>query len=186
MLALAGVGVLVTYALQTHDRAPVGDRLRYRPPTDGDPYLPDDPALAAGAGVREGRTYVPAYSHAYAGTGTPVLFAVTLSLRNVDPTHPLRVRRVDYHATAGERVRAFLDEPRVLPPLGTAEYFVDETDEAGGSGANFIVEWSADASAHPPRIEAVMIGRAHGLGYSFSTIGVDVSETDASLDAVHQ
>ena len=174
MLGLALVGGIITYLLQPHG-PPLAERLRYRPPAD-DAFLPDDAASGA-ALTREGRTYVPAYSHAYVGSGAPVLFAVTLSIRNVDATRPLRLRRVDYHATAGGHLRSFLSEPRLLPPLGTVEYFVEQTDEAGGSGANFIVEWSTDDRAPGPIIEAVMLGTSGAAGYSFASRGIDVSES---------
>lgn len=96
---------------------------------------------------------------------------MTLGIRNADVASPLRVTRVDYHATAGDRVRELPPRPRVLPPLGTAEYLVEQTDEAGGSGANFVVEWSVAEDAQPPVIEAVVLGTSGAAGYSFSIRG---------------
>jgi hypothetical protein len=181
-LGLAAVAGVAAYAMQPH-APPMGERLRYRSPEEGGQYLPEDAPAARIDLPRHGRTYVPAYSHAYVGSGAPVLFAVTLSIRNADVTRPLRVSRVDYHATAGDRVRSFMSSPRVLPPLGTAEYLVEQTDEAGGSGANFIVEWSTDAGGHAPVIEAVMLGTSGAAGYSFSMRGVDVSDAPPPIAA---
>ncbi len=171
---------LVVYLLQPHG-PPLADRLRYRPPGP-------EQFVSGGAGAalpRTGRTYVPAYSHAYVASGTPVLFAVTLSIRNVDPERPLRLRSVDYHATAGDRVRSFLTEPALLPPLGTVEYFVEQNDEAGGSGANFIVEWATDERGHPPLVEAVMLGTSGASRYSFVSRGVDLSGDAAPSEPSH-
>ncbi|MBX7197184.1 MAG: DUF3124 domain-containing protein, partial [Sandaracinaceae bacterium] len=123
-----------------------------------------------------GRTYVSAYSHAYIGSGQPVLFAITLSVRNVDPQRALVVRRVDYHGTDGARVRAMIEAPRTVPPLGTLEVFVDREDESGGSGASFLVEWDMEPGGHRPLCEAVMLGSAGPVGYSFTSIGVDASD----------
>lgn len=146
------------------------ERLRYEPPPPADPAPPRAPDAIAG------RTYVSAYSHAYLGDGQPVLFAVTLTVRNVDATHAMVLRRVDYHATGGARVREMLPEARVLPPLGTIELFVERSDESGGSGANFIVEWEIEPGAQRPVAEAVMLGSASAVGYSFAMRGVDVSD----------
>ncbi|GAB4208631.1 MAG: hypothetical protein OHK0013_27280 [Sandaracinaceae bacterium] len=172
-------GVVVYYLAS--QPAPVAERLRYQSedtPTAVAPLPPE------GAQV-EGRTYVSAYSHAYVGAGTPVLFAITLTVRNVDPVHPLVLRRVDYHATDGERLRSLLERERVLPPLGTAELFIEREDEAGGPGANFVVEWRIPQGAHRPLSEAVMLGSAGPTGYSFVTVGVDVSD-HASTPSVPQ
>jgi hypothetical protein len=177
-LGVAAAGGLVYYVSQPHT-APIAERLRYRSPEESGQYVAEDAPAARAELPRHGRTYVPAYSHGYVGSGAPVLFAVTLSIRNADVARPLRVSRVDYHATAGDRVRAFLSGPRVLPPLGTAEYLVEQIDEAGGSGANFIVEWSIEEDGHPPVIEAVMLGTSGAAGYSFSMRGIDVSDPPA-------
>ncbi len=38
------------------------------------------------------------------------------------------------------------------------DFLIKAEDASGGSGANFIVEWSAPGKANPPPIEAVMVG----------------------------
>ncbi len=158
---------------------PTVERLRFREdqvstPTPAPPPSPD---------AIPGRTYVSAYSHAYIGNGQPVQFAITLSVRNVDPARPLVLRRVDYHATEGQRVRSMLPEARTLPPLGTAEFFVDRSDESGGSGANFIVEWEIAPGAHRPLVEAVQLGSSGPVGYSFVSVGVDASDAPSAGSA---
>ena len=158
---------------------PTVERLRFREDEVATPL----PAPPPSPDAIPGRTYVSAYSHAYVGNGQPVLFAITLSVRNVDPQRPLVVRRVDYHATEGQHVRAMLQEARTLPPLGTAEFFVDRSDESGGSGANFIVEWEIAPGAHRPLVEAVQLGSAGPVGYSFVTTGVDASDAPSVASA---
>lgn len=165
------VAAFVAYLLSRP--APVAERLRYRPdetPAGGHPA----PSFAAEAAI-PGRTYVPAYSHAYQGSGSPVLFAITLSVRNVDPERSLALSSVGYHDTSGRRVRALLETPRVLPPMGSAEFLVERSDESGGSGASFVIDWAIEPGGHRPLCEAIMLGSSGPTGYAFSTSGVDVS-----------
>jgi hypothetical protein len=65
---------------------------------------------------------------------------------------------VDYFDSDGALIQRFLDQPRALPPMGSTEFFVEQTDRRGGSGANFLVNWSAEQPVYEPVIEAVMVG----------------------------
>lgn len=179
-----GGGAFVYYVSRQPE--PPAERLRFREDGDEDRTVEEsggqafDPSAAI-----PGRTYVSAYSHAYSGSGEPVLFAITLSVRNVDPSHPLVLTRVDYHATEGHRVRAMLEQRRTLPPLGTAEFFIPREDESGGSGANFVVEWEIAAGGRRPLAEAVMLGSTGPIGYSFVTTGVDASDVPGASPPEH-
>lgn len=116
--------------------------------------------------------YVPAYSHIYGGDHErPVLLTVTVSVRNTDPRHPIRITAVDYYATQGTLLKNFLGRPLVLKPLESVRYVVPENDKAGGSGANFMVSWQSDAPVNPPIVEAVMIGTQSQQGISFTSRG---------------
>ncbi|MBI4968581.1 MAG: DUF3124 domain-containing protein [Rhodospirillales bacterium] len=101
------------------------------------------------------------YSHIPHGNldarGQPeqVLLSTLLSIRNIDPRQSLSVGAVDYYDTHGKRIRAYLDKPRAVPPLGTIEFFVENKDSAGGSGANFLVVWQAEKPINPPLIEGL-------------------------------
>ena len=44
---------------------------------------------------------------------------------------------------------------RSVPPLGTLELFVPRADTSGGSGANFLIEWSSAQPVSAPLIEAL-------------------------------
>jgi hypothetical protein len=119
-----------------------------------------------------GRLYVPVYSSISAGSGaTRIDLAATLSLRNLSPAAAVTVERVDYHDTAGKRVRAYLEKPAQLPPLGTYEAVIAERDVAGGTGAKFLIDWSAPAGAPEPLAEAVMIGVHGAHSFSFVSVG---------------
>ncbi len=123
--------------------------------------------------LSKGQTlYVPVYSHIYWGP-KPRAFdlACTLSIRNVDPQAAITLTSVDYFNTDGKKIRSFLDKPVKVLPLGTKEYYIEETDKAGGSGANFLVKWAADKDTNPPIVECVMIGVESSQGVSFTSRG---------------
>ena len=105
--------------------------------------------------------YLPIYSHLLYGNravaGKPGIYplSVMVSLRNTDPRLPIRLLSARYYNTDGKLLREYLASPRVLPPLGTLELFVERNDLTGGSGANFIIGWQADSPVNAPIVEAV-------------------------------
>ena len=114
---------------------------------------------AYGIEMTAGQTvYVPAYSHIYSRGGKPHLLETTLSIRNSNPEHSIWIQSVRYYNTAGSLVENYLDGKLQLGPLETTEFLVEKHDTRGGSGANFIVIWSAAQPVYEPIIEAVMIG----------------------------
>jgi hypothetical protein len=133
---------------------------------------PAAPGLAASLpadAVAKGRAvYVPAYSHIYSSGGAAVLLETTLSVRNTDPEHPIRIDRVRYFDGDGNLIRELAEEPLVLRPMQTVSFLVEQQDTAGGSGANFVVEWSAQKQINRPIVEAIMTGDA---GLSFKSRG---------------
>jgi hypothetical protein len=129
---------------------------------------------ASGAELLPGQAvYVPCYSQIYHGIRTrPIDLTITLSVRNIDTRRSITLTAVNFHDTAGKLVRRYLDAPVILAPLMTKEFIVGQTDTAGGSGANFIVLWSADPPANPLFVEAVMIGTSGQQGISFTSHGI--------------
>jgi hypothetical protein len=92
----------------------------------------------------------------------------------MDTTSVVTLTHVDYFDTSGHRVRRYLDAPRDLRPLETAEFFVTTSDEVGGSGANFLVYWEGPSDAHALLTETVMVGTM-GAGYmSFTSRGIEL------------
>jgi len=116
--------------------------------------------------------YVPAYSHIYSGNKeTPFLLTVTLSIRNIDPKHQIKITVIDYYETQGKLLKKYLEKPVILNPLESLRYVIPERDKAGGSGANFIVEWISDKFVNPPIVESIMIGTQSQQGISFTSRG---------------
>lgn len=127
-------------------------------------------------GLSKGQTlYVPAYSHIYAGNRERAfLLTVTLSIRNIDPHHAITVTRADYYETQGALVTRYIEKPVTLKPLESLRYVVPEKDARGGSGANFMLAWTAEQSVNPPITEAIMIGTQTQQGISFTSRGREI------------
>jgi len=132
-------------------------------------------AHGEGSGPAKSRgqlVYVSAYSHVYILNDKRKLYlSVTLSFRNTDPDYPVTVRSIRYYDSGGQLVREFIDEPVTVPPLATVERVVGRSDKSGGSGANFLLDWSAEQPVSPPIIESVMVSAGAGssaLGFARS------------------
>jgi len=125
------------------------------------------------SGLSDGQTiYVPAYSHIYSGNREiPFLLTVTLSIRNVDPRHQIKITLVNYHETQGKLLKKYIETPLILKPLESVRYVIPESDTSGGSGANFMVEWKSDKFVNPPIVESIMIGTKSTQGVSFTSRG---------------
>ena len=119
--------------------------------------------------------YVPAYSHIYSGNKErPFLLTVTLSIRNVDPKHQIKIILVDYYQTQGKLLKIYIDKPIALKSLESLRYVIPEKDKSGGSGANFIIEWQFDKFVNPPIVESIMIGTKSTQGISFTSRGQEI------------
>ena len=117
----------------------------------------DAPPRSAGQSL-----YLPIYSHLYHGdvnprTGKPseTLVSTHVSIRNTDPALAVTIVSARYYNTDGKLLREFLAKPQAIPPLGTFELYVPRSDSSGGSGANFIIDWTAERPANPPLVEAL-------------------------------
>jgi hypothetical protein len=125
------------------------------------------------------RIYVPAYSHIYSGDRErPFLLTVTLSIRNIDPDHPIKITLVDYYETQGKLLKKYIDKPTTLGPLESLRYVIPEKDKSGGSGANFIVKWQSDNFVNPPIVETIMIGTQNQQGVSFTSRGQEILSSE--------
>ena len=119
---------------------------------------------------------MPAYSHIYVGNRErPFLLTITLSIRNIDAKNPVTITAADYYDTKGKRIRKYLEQPVSLGPWESIRYIVPQKDKSGGSGANFVVEWSAEKGVNPVLVETIMIGAESQQGISFTSRGQAIS-----------
>lgn len=120
------------------------------------PARADEPRQSRGQTV-----YVPVYSHIWHGNldsrqkPQMLLLSSMLSIRNTDPHTALVVRSVRYYDTNGKLLREFMAQPATLGPMASTDVFVEHKDDSGGTGANFLVEWSAERPIAEPVIETV-------------------------------
>ncbi|WP_084559382.1 DUF3124 domain-containing protein [Nitratidesulfovibrio termitidis] len=116
--------------------------------------------------------YVPVYSSVvYGNRGRTLNITTMLSVRNTDQRVPITLMEVRYVDEQGKTVRSYLESPRQLPPLGSAQFVVEESDTLGGSGPAFIVVWRAAGPVSQPLAQGVMIGTVSSQGISFITEG---------------
>ena len=174
-MAVAGLGAIVAILILfgvsyiANQLETIEDKIAYKPPAAATEALPV---------VYDGKRhaiYVPAYSHIYSRGGQAFMLEVTLSVRNTDPEHEIRIERVSYFDTKGDEIRSFDGAAIRLGPLETVSYLVEAGDIAGGSGANFIVEWAADGEVNAPIAEAVMTGIDGTHQLSFASRGKPIA-----------
>ncbi len=122
--------------------------------------------------TKSGKVYVPVYSNIYQRTRNDrTSLTSTLSIHNTSETDTLFITRIDYFNTDGKLVKKYLEAPIYLNTFQTFEYVVDEKDDSGGSGANFVIEWYGDKKLNPI-FQAIMIGGLGSKSFSFTTEGV--------------
>lgn len=145
--------------------------LRERSPGSASPGPSAATATDPGTRVARQRVYVPAYSNVFSGEGQPLLLAITLSVRNTSDTTPITLRELHYRDANGAIVKEHDQGPRLIPPLGSAEFFVPERDTSGGSGASFLLIWDAEQPVTAPVIQAIHLSTKSQLGVSLVTEG---------------
>lgn len=122
-----------------------------------------------------GTTYLPVYSQIYGRTEhiTHDLTA-TISMRNTNRNDTIYIMTATYFNTEGHMIRSYFDEPIYLAPMETVEIIIDEIDQEGGTGANFLFDWKTETTACEPLFESVMISTSGQQGLSFTTRGVRI------------
>ncbi|MEK6478651.1 DUF3124 domain-containing protein [Catalinimonas sp. 4WD22] len=126
------------------------------------------------------KIYVPIYSEIYHSSGDRrFLLTATLSIRNISMSDSIYVSTVDYYDSEGVKNRTYLERPIRLGPLASVEFVIEDDEDKGGAGANFIVDWGASENLRPV-IQAVMIGTSSQQGISFTTDGVLMEKKEQS------
>ena len=122
--------------------------------------------------LTEGTTYLSVYSTIYSQTEhrTHGLTA-TISLRNTDPADTVFMAKAEYFDTHGKLIRTYFEQPIFIAPMETVEIVIDEVDQEGGSGGNFLFHWKTRETSNEPLFEGVMISTSGQQGLSFTTQG---------------
>ncbi|MGB3144446.1 MAG: DUF3124 domain-containing protein [Maribacter sp.] len=117
-----------------------------------------------------GKSYLSIYSQIYSSSEhkTHNLTAMA-SLRNTSDKDTIYLLKAEYFDTHGKSLRTYFNHPIYLAPMETAEIIIDEIDEEGGTGSNFIIEWKIPANCPEPLFEGIMNSTVGQQGLSFTT-----------------
>lgn len=127
--------------------------------------------------LESGTTYLSIYSQIYGITEHRLFdLTVTVSMRNTNRHDSVFIRKSEYYNTKGELIRTYFNKPIFIGPMETVEIVIDEIDREGGTGGNFIFEWSIKRKTNEPIFESVMISTSGQQGLSFTTQGVKLNE----------
>jgi len=121
--------------------------------------------------------YVPIYSDIYyLDSNHTFSLTATLSIRNTSFKDSIYVFSIDYYNSAGQKVRRYNESTLLVKPMESVEFVVENKDDTGGVGANFVVEWGAKPGAQKPYFQGVMIGTTGQQGISFTTEGIVIQK----------
>ena len=119
-----------------------------------------------------GTSYLAVYSHVYSNTEHRTHdLTVTVSMRNTNRSDTIYIDKAEYFDTQGKSIRTYFDKTIFVAPMETVEIVIDERDDAGGSGANFLFNWRIHSEENEPLFDGVMISTSGQQGLSFATKG---------------
>ncbi len=114
--------------------------------------------------------YVPVYADIYYKDGTREFYlTTTLSIRNTSLSDSAYVLSATYYDSYGKQLKEYIDSVILLSPLESIEFVVEEMENIGGAGANFIINWGAPSYSDQLLIQSIMIGASGQQGISFIT-----------------
>ncbi|WKK67593.1 DUF3124 domain-containing protein [Lutimonas zeaxanthinifaciens] len=121
--------------------------------------------------MQTGTSYLSVYSQIYNQTEHKVYdLTATVSIRNTDRNDTIYLDGAEYFDTKGHSIRKYFNKTVYVAPMETVEIVIEERDEDGGTGANFIFDWRIKPGSSEPLFEGVMI-TSFGQGLSFTTHG---------------
>ncbi len=129
-----------------------------------------------GDSLVHGQTYLSVYSEIYSGTEHRSLsLTATVSLRNINVKDTVFIDKATYFNTHGEAIRTYFNKTIFIAPMETVEIVIDESDKEGGTGANFLFNWSTRPNSTEPFFESVMLSTSGQQGISFTTQGKHIN-----------
>lgn len=112
--------------------------------------------------------YVPVYSDIYHRDGTRRFsLTTTISIRNTSQADSAYLLKATYFDSYGKKLNEYIDSTILLSPLESIEFVVEDVENIGGAGANFIINWGARNYSNQLLIQSVMIGSYGQQGISF-------------------
>ncbi len=122
--------------------------------------------------LESGKSYLSIYSEIYSKSEhvTRNLTAMA-SIRNTSYKDTIFIEKAGYYETHGKLVRNYFNHTIYLAPLETTVIVIDEFDEEGGTGSNFLFSWKKPKDCPEPIFEGIMSSTMGQQGLAFSTIG---------------
>lgn len=122
-----------------------------------------------------GTSYLSIYSQIYSLSEHKTHdLTATVSMRNINLKDSIFISNAEYYNSEGVLIRTYFDHPIYIAPLETVEIVIDEEDQAGGTGANFIFNWKIPHGLNAPLFEGIMISTSGQQGLSFTTSGIKI------------
>lgn len=120
--------------------------------------------------LETGKSYLSVYSQIYSlSQHKKYNLTAMVSLRNASETDTIYILKSDYYGTHGNLIKHYIDKPVYLLPMETLEIVIDESDESGGTGANFTFDWAMPKNSPEPIFEGLMSSTVGTQGLSFTT-----------------
>jgi hypothetical protein len=94
-----------------------------------------------------------------------------VSIRNINKSDTIYIKKAEYFNTKGNSIRTYFDRTIFVAPMETIEIVIEEQDQEGGTGANFLFDWAIKPNSNEPFFEGIMISTSGQQGLSFTTHG---------------
>lgn len=125
--------------------------------------------------LEKGESYLSIYSEIYSQTMHRTHdLTVTVSLRNTSSSDSIFISTANYYDTNGKLIKGYVKKSIFLSPLETIDIVINELDNSGGTGGNFVFDWFKKEGSQDPYFEAIMISTSGQQGLSFTTQGIRV------------
>lgn len=122
--------------------------------------------------LETGSTFLSIYSQIFLRTANDQAeLTSTVSIHNANLKDKIYINKAVYYNTEGEPIRTYFDDPIYINPMETVQIIIDGIDNEGGTGANFVFDWSIKPGTNEPIMEAIMISTYSSQGISFVTTG---------------
>lgn len=122
--------------------------------------------------LESGKSYLSVYSQIYSLSEHKTHnLTVTASIRNISLNDTIYITKAEYFDTHAKPIHSYFENPIYIAPLETVEIVIDEVDQEGGTGANFIFDWKIKRNSTEPFFEGIMISTYGTQGLSFTTEG---------------
>lgn len=119
--------------------------------------------------------YMPVYSNIPDQSKQQFDLSAFLAIHNTDLKNKIKMTKIDFFNTEGKLIKSFISSNQLIDPLATMIITIPQSDQSG-TGANFLVEWTADQQVNEPLIESIMKDLSGNKGLAFLSTGRVIRE----------